>query len=105
MRTITFYTHSCKAFNVKVCSTLAGTLWTMRKSKENIHTTQLSLISFDLLEQFDMMYLNINGEVYELRLGANTWTDKELRIAHNLLKIVTAQFLVHLQHVNYETYY
>ncbi len=95
MRTITFYTHH-PDISIRVNSTYVTTLESIKTSKD-VHTTQIALISFDLLEQFDKMFLNVNGEVYELGLGAtNTWTDKELRPAHNLLKIVTAQFLVHL---------
>lgn len=94
MRTITFYTHH-PDISIRVNSTHATTLESIKVNK-NVHTTQIALISFDLLEHFDKMFLNVNGEVYELKLGSNTWTDKNLRAEHNLLKIVTAHFLTDL---------
>lgn len=79
-----------------MCKNYADTLMLIRDGVNHVHTTQLNLISFDLLEHFDKIFLNVNGEVYELKLGSNTWTDKELRIEHNLLKIVTEHFLTDL---------
>jgi hypothetical protein len=96
MRTITFYTHHVYA-NKTILTTYASTLNAIKNFVDDVHTTQVALISFDLLVHFDKIFLNVNGEIFELGLGStNTWTDKELRVAHNLLKIVTAQFLVHL---------
>ena len=79
-----------------MCTNYADTLMLIRDMVTHVHTTQIALISFDLLEHFNEMFLNVNGEVYELKLSDNTWTDKNLRVEHNLLKIVTAQFLAHL---------
>lgn len=79
-----------------MCKNYADTLMLIRDGVNHVHTTQLNLISFDLLEHFDKMFLNVNGEVYELKLGINTWTDKELRVEHDLLKLVTTHFLTNL---------
>jgi hypothetical protein len=58
-----------------------------------VMTSQLSLLSFDLLEHFENIYFVCNGTMYELKLGKNTWTPKELRVSHNLFKIVQSHFL------------
>ncbi len=79
-----------------MCTNYADTLMLIRDMVTHVHTTQIALISFDLLEHFNEMFLNVNGEVYELKLGSNTWTDKELRVEHDLLKLVTAHFLTDL---------
>ena len=92
MRTITFYTHYAEGKTL-MCKNYADTLMLMEDRVNHIHTTQLSFLSFDLLEKFDKIYLNVNDVVYHLKLGQNTWTDKELRVAHNLLKLVTTHIL------------
>ncbi len=58
---------------------------------KDLVTTDLSILSFDLITHwgFDEIYLYHGGEMYELKLGRNDWTEKELRESHNLLKIVT----------------
>ena len=59
---------------------------------EDLVTTDLSILSFDLITYwgFDEIYLYSGGEMYELKLGRNDWTEKELRESHNLFKIVTS---------------
>jgi hypothetical protein len=64
------------------------------KSCKKINTTQLTFLSFDLFEQgFSKITLVHKGKEYDLRLGSNTWTTKELRKEHNLLKLVTGYIL------------
>ena len=61
---------------------------------EDIVVSDLSFLSFDLFDRgFSEIHLFHNGELYELRLGKNTWTEKELRKEHNLLKLVRSYFL------------
>lgn len=92
MRTITFYTHATLMDNHVITSMQIKDV-----DFGDVHTTQFHLLSFDLLEVFDKIFLNVGGEQYELGLGnTNTWTYKDLRLDHNLLKIVTAHFLVDL---------
>jgi hypothetical protein len=63
------------------------------KKVNTVSTTCLNIISFDLLDRFDRIYLLHNDKEYELKLGENTWTKKFLRKEHNLLKLVTANIL------------
>lgn len=93
MRTITFYINYQDTKSKNGYYWYWDTLVAIKHWNHNVHTTQIALISFDLLKYFDKMFLNVNGEVYELKLGINTWTDKELRVEHDLLKLVTAHFL------------
>lgn len=96
MRTITFYINYQDTKSKNSYYWYCDTLVAIKHWNHNVHTTQIALISFDLLKHFDKMFLNVNGEVYELKLGINTWTDKELRVEHDLLKLVTAHFLTDL---------
>ena len=63
--------------------------------RDDLITTDLSILSFDLLTHwgFTETYLYHNGQRYELKLGSNTWTFKELRESHNLLKLVKSNIL------------
>lgn len=54
----------------------------------DIATTCLHFLSFDLLDDFSQIFILHKGVKYELKLGANTWTKKELRKEHNLFKLV-----------------
>jgi hypothetical protein len=60
---------------------------------QNLATTQLAFISFDLLDKYDKIELLHKGVIYELKLGNNTWTSKHLRKEHNLFKLVRANIL------------
>jgi len=93
MKYITFYTHyPNQEYRFHLSTTYNGTKILM-KNEDNVHTTQICLLSFDLLEQFGKIFLDINGAKHELKLGKNTWTAKELRVSHNLFKLVQSNFL------------
>lgn len=64
-------------------------------SYRDLVTTDLSVLSFDLITYwgFREIYLYHGGEMYELKLGRNIWTEKELRESHNLLKLVKSNIL------------
>jgi len=63
------------------------------KGYDNIVTTNLSFLSFDLLDYFSSIELFYDGVFYDLKLGKNNWTEKELRKEHNLLKLVRSYIL------------
>lgn len=53
-----------------------------------IHTTQMALMSTQLLLMGYRIFVHeFNKKPYEIRLGANECTDKEIRIGHNLFKM------------------
>jgi len=91
-RKITFYTDTAR---INFSLTYEDTKHQIEnKRKKSVFTTQLSFLSFDLFEQgFSKITLVHKGKEYDLRLGSNTWTVKELRPAHNLLKLVTSYIL------------
>ena len=60
--------------------TYDGTNWAIERGKDVIHTTSIANISFDLLD--------LNGRVLECKLGSMDGTEKEIRKAHNLLKLI-----------------
>jgi hypothetical protein len=70
-------------------------MWNLQRGTDDLITTDLSVLSFDLLTHwgFTEIFLYYNEEMYELKLGSNTWTLKELRESHNLLKLVKSNIL------------
>lgn len=55
---------------------------------EDIHTVDLSSLSFDLLDSGYRIFLKQkNKRCIELKVGNNDWTNKEIRYAHNLLRL------------------
>jgi hypothetical protein len=65
-----------------------------RMGFEDLVVSDLSTLSFDLLDNgFKEIELFYRGEYYDLKLGKNTWTEKELRKEHNLLKLVVNSIL------------
>lgn len=70
-------------------------MYNLQLGIDDLVTTDLSVLSFDLLTfwGFNEIYLYHGGEIYELKLGSNTWIAKELRESHNLLKLVRSNIL------------
>lgn len=58
------------------------------KGYDKVATTNLSFLSFDLLDSYEQIELFYLGKHYVLKLGKNSWTNKELKKEHNLLKLV-----------------
>lgn len=57
-------------------------------------TTNLDFLSFDLFDQgFDSIEIEHKGIIYDLKLGKNTWTVKDIRKVHNLYKLVRNNIL------------
>jgi len=66
----------------------------IRTGVDDVVVSDLSLLSFDLLDEgFSCIELFYNGIFYDLKLGKNDWTEKELRKEHNLLKLVRSYIL------------
>lgn len=80
------------AMNMKL-HTYLETKKAIEECEHDIITTQLCFLSFDLLDKFDEIELVYKDFVYELKLGSNSWTLKELRKEHNLLKLVKSNIL------------
>jgi hypothetical protein len=70
-----------------------STKYLIENTNTNIVTPQLSFICFDLLDKFDKIFLIHENKTYELKLGKNSWTEKELRKEHNLFKLVQSYIL------------
>jgi hypothetical protein len=62
-------------------------------NKKSIITTQLSFLSFDLLNVYNNIFLIHEKRKYHLQLGNNDWIFKDLRIEHDLFKIVNTYIL------------
>ena len=67
----------------------------LQRGLDDLETTDLSILSFDLLSHwgFTEIFLYHDNKKFELKLGSNTWTLKELRKEHNLLKLVKTNIL------------
>lgn len=74
------HVHSFKTYD--------GTKYAIEKGVEIIHTTSIANISFDLLDLGYRIFVHRNGRVLECKLGSMDGTEKEIRKAHNLLKLI-----------------
>lgn len=60
----------------------------IKNEREIIHTTSIANISLDLLDLGYRIFVHRNGRVLECKLGSMDGTEKEIRKAHNLLKLI-----------------
>lgn len=64
------------------------TMREIKRENPTIHTYAISALDMTgLLDRGYKIFLHENGRVGELRLGATSLTDKELRIGHNAARI------------------
>ena len=80
------------SFNVDVTDlfiTHEATKLAIDNNVKVIHTVALTLLSFDLLDSNYKIYLHENNRVLECKPGMDG-TEKDIRRAHNILKIVVA---------------
>lgn len=66
-----------------------GTKLAIQASVKVIHTTALTMLSFDLLDNGYRIFLHENERVLECKPGMDG-TEREVRRAHNILKMVVA---------------
>jgi hypothetical protein len=60
----------------------------IKQGRDRINTTSLANITFDLLDIDYRIFVHRNGRVLECKLGSMDGTEKEIRKAHNLLKLI-----------------
>ena len=56
-------------------------------SEEVIHTTQMGLLESRLFDLGYRIFVHTYNGMYEIKLGQNDCTDKEIRKEHNLFKM------------------
>lgn len=66
-----------------------GTKWSINNSVKVIHTTALTMLSFDLLDLGYRIFLHENNKVLECKPGMDG-TEKDVRKVHNILRMVVA---------------
>lgn len=59
----------------------------INKGVEQIHTTSIANISFDLLDLGYKIFLHKNNKVLECKPGMNG-TEKDIRKGHNILRLI-----------------
>lgn len=73
--------------NVKIKTTFMETKRSIERAEEIIHTTQINFLNFNYAER---LFIHYNNTSYELTLGDCVGTDKDIRLAHNLEKMLIA---------------
>ena len=56
-----------------------------------VHTTQISLLNCDKLEQFQLYFHSSNGEIMHIRIGSPAWIKDSLMPTDNLIQLWTDQ--------------
>ena len=75
--------------DVDIIVTHEDTKQAVNNNAKIIHTTALTMLSFDLLDSNYRIYLHENNKVLECKPGMEG-TEKDIRKAHNILRIVVA---------------
>ena len=75
--------------DIDIIVTHEDTKQAVKNNAKNIHTTALTMLSFDLLDSNYKIYLHENNKVLECKPGMEG-TEKDIRRAHNILRIVVA---------------
>jgi hypothetical protein len=87
MKRITFYTDG--AYD-GVVTTYDETVGLIKNKVEDIRTTQVACMSFDLLDLGYDIYLSRKGKIAKIEPGPLPYPEgKELRRGHNILKLFT----------------
>ena len=69
-----------------LCTTYAETRVMIDAEQEVVHTTQTHFCQFE----FGRIFVHANGEVHEITKGECEGTEREIRQAHNLEKMLIA---------------
>ena len=62
----------------------------IHSKKEEIHTTSLASITFDLLDLGYRIFLHRNNKVLECKPGMDG-TEKDIRYEHNIFRLISAK--------------
>jgi hypothetical protein len=68
-----------------------GTKWAVENSVKVIHTTALTMLSFDLLDDGYRIFLHENDKVLECKPGMEG-TEKDIRYEHNIFKLIRGRY-------------
>lgn len=89
MKEIHFYERELHVpADVPYCKGWYETKQEIQNNVPRIITTQMGLMSLDLIDKGYQIFVHpAEGDSYEIKLGSNTCTDKEIRRAHNIFKM------------------
>lgn len=76
--------------NAVCCSCYDSTEFAIDKGIEEIHTTSLASITFDLINLGYRIFLHRNNKVLECKPGMEG-TEKDIRMEHNIFRIIRAK--------------
>lgn len=70
-----------------IYTTYVDTMRAFDRKDDVIYTTQTSFLQFENAER---LFVHVNGESHEIKIGETDGINKELRPAHNLQKLLLA---------------
>lgn len=74
-----------------LCVSHARTITSLKRRESIIHTTCTHFLTFDMMELGYRLFVHLPGnKIHEIKIGDNDWTDRELRFAHNLERLLYA---------------
>jgi hypothetical protein len=65
-----------------------STLWCIEEGEERIGTTQVILCTTKLFELGYRIFVHDFKGIYEIKLGKNECTNREIKMSHNLPKLI-----------------
>ena len=65
-----------------------STLWCIEEEDERIGTTQVILCTTKLFELGYRIFVHDFKGIYEIKLGKNDCTNREIKMSHNLPKLI-----------------
>ncbi len=69
-----------------LCKTYAETMVMLRSEQEQIHTTQTHFCQFE----YGRIFVHADGEIHEITVGECEGTDREIKPAYNIEKMLYA---------------
>ena len=74
--------------NVIIWNTWTATAFAIKIKEAQIYTTQMGLLSTTLFNQGYRIFVHPdNGKSYEIKLGTNDCTNREIKMEHNLFNL------------------
>lgn len=89
-----FHVYITAEFPYETLVSFEETKRALNTGKKIIYTTQTYFLQTDRISEGYRLFIHAPSEEFEIKLGGdNNWTEKEIRLAHNLCKLILPRYL------------